>query len=81
MSKESVHKWLAAKRKANKGRLGRLGSYQSSKYKAIVLTIDGKKVEFDRYEYKEYIANIQAKKLEAKDTQKRFDPLTGEPLE
>ncbi len=80
MSKESIKSWLAANRKANKGRLGRLGSYQTSKYKAVVLTIDGKNVEFTRAEYEEYIANIKEKKREVADTKKRFDPVTGEPL-
>ncbi len=64
MSKEFKKKWLASRIKANKGRLSRLGSYQSSKFKSVVLTIDGQKVELDRQEYDEYVQKIRAEKLE-----------------
>ena len=81
MSKEFVNKWLAANRKANKGRLGRLGTYQSSKFKSVVLTIDGQKIELSHKEYEDYITKLKEEKLKPVDSQKRFDPLTGEPLE
>ena len=80
MSKTFRKKWLADLQKANKGRLSRLGSYQSSKFKSIVLTVDGQKVELTRKEYEDYIAKIKAEKLKPGDAQKKFDPLTGEPL-
>lgn len=81
MSKEYRKKWLADKQKANKGRLTRLGSYQSSKYKSIVLTIDGQKVELNRLDYAEYIKGIKVAKLASADSEsKGFDPKTGEPL-
>ena len=64
MSKEFKKKWLASRIKANKGRLSRLGSYQSSKYKPIVLTIDGQKVELDRTEYGQYVEKIRSEKIE-----------------
>ena len=81
MSKEFRKKKLADFHKANKGRLLRLGNYQSSKFKSIVLSIDGQRVELNRKEYEDYIAKLKAEKRKPVDTQKRFDPLTGEPLE
>ena len=80
MSKSFRKKWLADLHKANKGKLSRLGSYQSSKFKSVVLTIDGKKIELNHEEYEDYIAKIKAEKTNSVAPQKRFDPLTGEPL-
>ena len=79
MSSE-YRKWLATQRKANTGRMKGFGNYQSSKYKSIVLTVDGKKVELTREEYDKYIAKLKEEKRKPVETQKRFDPLTGEPI-
>ena len=81
MSKNFRKKWLADKHKANKGRLTRLGSYQSSRFKSVVLTIGGKNVELTREEYDEYVKKIKEGKLTSADSNpKGFDPKTGEPL-
>ena len=68
MSKEYRQKWLASKLRANKGRLTRLGNYQSSKYKSVVLTIEGNKVELDREEYDEYVRKIKEAKREFRES-------------
>lgn len=80
MSKGLTKKWLDELIHANRGRMKGSGNYQASKFKSIVLTIDGQKVELDRDQYKEYIAKIKGQKREPIEKQKRFDPLTGEPL-
>ena len=80
MSKGLTKKWLDELIHANKGRMKGSGNYQASKFKSIVLTIDGQKIELDRDQYQEYIAKIKQEKAKPVETQKRFDPLTGEPL-
>jgi len=83
MSKEFKRKWLAGRISANKGRLGGLGSYQSSKFKSVVLTIDGQKVELNNEEYEKYVKQIKNDNINesTKETSKpKFDPMTGEPL-
>ena len=80
MSKNLTKKWLAELIHANRGRMTGRGNYQTSRFKAVVLTIDGQKVELDRREYEAYIAKIKEEKRKPIDEQKRFDPLTGEPL-
>ena len=80
MSKGLTKKWLAELIQANKGRMKGSGNYQTSKFKSVVLTIDGQKVELEREEYEAYIAKVKGEKRKPIDEQKRFDPLTGEPL-
>lgn len=80
MSKGLTKKWLDELIRANKGRMKGSGNYQQSKFKSIVLTIDGQKIELNRDQYQEYIAKIKEEKRKPVETQNRFDPLTGEPL-
>ena len=80
MSSTFIRKQLAELRNANKGNMRGYGNYQSSKFKSVVLTIDGKKVELSREDYDAYIAKIKEEKRKSVETQKGFDPKTGEPL-
>ena len=76
MSKEFKKKWLASRIQASKGRLSTLGSYQSSKFKSVVLTIDGQKVELDQEEYDEYVKGIKEAKIKSR---KSIEPDRAKP--
>lgn len=82
MSIKYRKKLLAERIHANRGTLPRLGNYQSSRFKPIVLTMGGNKVELSHEEYEEYIKEVKLKEdPSSKPSQPKFDQMTGEPLE